>query len=789
MRLKTLESAPVLEAAAGRFKSTRFAGVDPDRYGQQAIPTELSKREISKPTRKERAAFDADKPAWIDEELAPIGILRGYSSTREVDSYGTIIPPSAWEKHITKFLEFPIYLYGHDYWSMPIGVVTRLELDDYGLWTERYIFGTQAGEEAWLLIQAGALRADSVGFILHDWKWPDEDGPIFYTETQLIEDSLVMLPANRAAKIAEIESGRSRQETVSNDVERDWADVEREIRLDAVADEELREKYRDHEIKIRSLSTVPAGWPADRARQARTNTQRRSVTMSADKLTLERVNEEIDEALAPLKSDLEGATAKAGDLKKEIEKLARAQAETKDSLADQARQTAADIQEKLDKIIPDFIRITDELAEKIAKIERQSVPGGDLKKSPFSTRQLAYMPIDRVRAAHDKALTGQVEHFQKKTDELVMLDLLLEGVSEKFKGSYHREDRDARIRGLKMFDEWDNLRRAMDSTTAGAGDEWVPEEMSPRIEMLIRQRLRISGQFRVIPMPSNPYTAPVLATETEAKLLPETTNAVDPGDTTNEETPTTAKVSWSAKKARGRIQISEEFDEDAVRPVLGLMEELVVRSIARARDNAGLNGDDSGTHMDSDVTASTEFRKAFKGLRKLTLAAAKKDFTDSAYGTSTTQILNALRDARASMGKYGEWSDDLAVFSSLKVILSKMLAVDQVQTLEKLGPQAVIRTGQLAALDGMAVIPSEFSRDDLNASGVYDGVTTNTSIATIANTMSWVWGERGPVQVGSEFYLLHQVFQIVAWHRFDFEPLYNAATEKMTAQVVNITFA
>lgn len=769
--IKIVESAPILTAAVGREQARRFSGVkgnDQVRYVQRAISADKARRELVSPTRRELSTFEQIKPSWVDDSVQPIGILRGYSSTREIDSYNEVVVPSGWGKHLPKFLEFPVYLYGHDYWSMPIGLVNRLEIDEYGLWTERFIFGTQAGQEAWLLARAGVLRADSVGYILHDWTPGHGDAPDYHTEQELLEISLVMIPSNRASTADELEPGPGAKAT-------GWDEL--------LASEEIPAEAKN--LKVKHLTPVPESWRKTSAEPPRAPNVRRISAMDPE--VIKAVQKEIDEALAPFKKETEGSSAQVKQLSEQIDKLAKAQGEAREALADKVKQSVNDIQTKLDKIVPDFTKLTDELSDKITAVERKMIPQGSLRRSPFTTKQLAYTPMARVTAAHDKGLADNVEHFQQKTDHLVFLDMLMEGHSEKFGGDYHTQPREKRIKGLRFFDEWDSLRKAMDTSTAGEGAEWIPEDVSPRIEELIRQRLRISSQFRVIQMPSNPYTAPVLTSDTEAKLIGETTTVVSPADTTNEETPGTSKVTWTAKKARGRIQISEEFNEDSVRPMVPLMEEVVVRSIARARDNAALNGDTTATHQDSDVTAATEFRKAFKGLRKHTLAAAKKDYTD--YTSGTTQILLALRDARASMGKYGEWSDDLALFSSLKVILSLMLAIDQVQTLEKLGPQAVIKTGQLAMVDGMAVIPTEFSRDDLNATGVYDNTTKTKAILTIANTQAYVWGEKGSVRIGSEFYLMHQVFQIVAWHRFDFEPLYDATAEPMTSQVVNIGFA
>jgi len=62
----------------------------------------------------------------------------------------------------------------------------------------------------------------------------------------------------------------------------------------------------------------------------------------------------------------------------------------------------------------------------------------------------------------------------------------------------------------------------------------------------------------------------------------------------------------------------------------------------------------------------------------------------------------------------------------------QMLGITEVITMDKFGSKATILNGQLAQFDGSPVMVSEFMRQDLNTSGVYDGTTeTDTEILLV----------------------------------------------------------
>ena len=125
---------------------------------------------------------------------------------------------------------------------------------------------------------------------------------------------------------------------------------------------------------------------------------------------------------------------------------------------------------------------------------------------------------------------------------------------------------------------------------------------------------------------------------------------------------------------------------------------------------------------------------------------------------------------RKQMGKYGTSPKELAWVVGPSVY-AQMLNIDEVATLEKFGPQATILSGALAVFRGIPIIVSEFVRENLNASGVYDGTTTNRTVCHLANIRRFYLGLRRPirVKVQQDARAEYDRWQLVSYQRLDFK--------------------
>ena len=121
-------------------------------------------------------------------------------STPEVDRYGTIIVPSGID--YTAYLSNPIVLAQHDSDEWPIGRCLGFAMNGENLEATIQIECiTEEGKKLTKLINAGYVKAVSVGIIPTEYEEQTIDGQkvTVYTKSELVEFSVVSVPANRQA--------------------------------------------------------------------------------------------------------------------------------------------------------------------------------------------------------------------------------------------------------------------------------------------------------------------------------------------------------------------------------------------------------------------------------------------------------------------------------------------------------------------------------------------------------------------------------------------------------------
>jgi HK97 family phage major capsid protein len=336
-------------------------------------------------------------------------------------------------------------------------------------------------------------------------------------------------------------------------------------------------------------------------------------------------------------------------------------------------------------------------------------------------------------------------------------------------------------RSLKMWGDFareaSELRKAMDTATSGEGLEWIPTGFSADLIQKVKLGLKVAALHGRFAMPTNPFKLPIDGADAVAYLTAESTS--DTATKITASTPGSSNVTFDAVKLACRVLVSAELDEDSVVAILPLLRDKIVRALAEAQENATINGDTTATHMDGDVASASDVRKSWKGYRKLALAGAKVD-------CSTFNIAN-LRAIRAAMGKYGVNPNDLAWIAGVSVF-NKMLSLGEVMTVDKYGRRATVLTGELAKLDGIPVIVSEFIRENLNASGVYDGVTTDNTVLPLVYRPAFLYGDRRSItlRVSHELYMETDQDVAIATQRLDFRPVQDATVEKIVGLGYNI---
>lgn len=367
-----------------------------------------------------------------------------------------------------------------------------------------------------------------------------------------------------------------------------------------------------------------------------------------------------------------------------------------------------------------------------------------------------------------------VRAFQNTVADMALFGLLVDKDARSSRQGFEV------ARSHRLFrDRYQSVLRAMDVDTSGEGGTWVPTGIGADLHEKVRASGKIAPLFARVDIPTNPWKWPIEGTDATAYRVGEPTGDTESKPTAS--TPGTVAATFDAEIFGARALISRSLEADSAVAILPYVRQKLVQAFVDAEEKAILDGDSDGTHQDSDIGASTTAAvTAWDGLRKRALA-------ETTQATTTTSVAN-LAAIRKKMGKWGVNPADLAFIigvSSYGVLLSD----SNVLTVDKMGPQATILNGQVASLFGVPIIVSEWVREDLNASGVYDGITTTKTYALCVNRMEWAMGQRMALDVEVDDSIYRETYQrvLVSFMREDFQSIASVSTDDNTSIGYNIT--
>ena len=385
----------------------------------------------------------------------------------------------------------------------------------------------------------------------------------------------------------------------------------------------------------------------------------------------------------------------------------------------------------------------------------KNAPKGRLTEIPIDTKTA---DLDTIHKSYSK--DPVIREFQKRADDVYIVSKIL-GVDPRQTKLYK-----------ELMEPVSELRKAMNTATSGSGAEWIPTGFSAELISAVALELKVAALHPRISMPTDPFKQPALTGFSTARLGSENATSI------TESSVTTGNITLDAKKLITYIPLSYELEEDSIVAILPVLKDDIVKSLARGQETATINGDTSSSHMDSDVTAPDDVRRAWNGYRKLAITTAKVD------AGNTTITSSMLRTLRKKMGKYGVDPNSLAWVVSISAY-NQMLSLPEVITVDNYGPNAVILSGELARFDGIPVIVSEYVREDLNATGVYDGSITNRTEVFLVRKDAFLYGDRREVLVETDRNIKSQTIDLVASQRVAFSNRY-VATDPIVAILYNI---
>ena len=583
--------------------------------------------------------------------------IKGSASTNGLDRAGDIIESDAWTKGgLENFKNNPIILFNHDY-NKPIGRATGLEVNDKGLDISAKI--SKAAGDVKDLIKDGVLGAFSVGFRVKDADYMTETDGYKIKDAELFEVSVVSVPCNQGATFSlakSFDNMEDYEEFKKNFVKANSMDSADAVEIEQPSEEKssILEKNMSEDNK-----TTPEGFDLEAfAKQVAEDT--------AAKIAMQQAEQKAKEAAEAEEKSVEEAEVKAAEEAKQEE-----QKTVVTSVMTGAEKLISDVEDRVLNKHEDLETVIksleSELKDRSAEIEamRES-------KRVFSDRGNSDWKKAFEADIMDAKMLGLATGKGFETD-------LAKGVMEKV--------------------------NAMSGVAVSSAD--FEQVVSTNIERDIQNELVLAPLFREIPMTSATQIIPILPDSGYAEFTANQAasgssphgNLAQRGDAYN---PGSAGVidmterTLSTKKLISTSFIGNETEEDAILPILPLIRESMVRSHARAIENAILVGDDADGAFGTSGAS-------FEGLCHL---AANDSNTTQPSGTfAATDAVTAadLLSLRKAMGKYGVNPSEVVYIVSQDVYYD-LLNDAEFQDVNLVGDMATKLSGEIGQVFGSRVL-------------------------------------------------------------------------------------
>ena len=654
--------------------------------------------------------------------------ITGMASTNGTDRVGDIIETEAWTKGgLQNYLNNPVILFNHDY-NQPIGRAVSLGTNDNGLQLKAKI--AKSAGHVGELIKEGVLGAFSVGFRVKDAEYMVETDGYKIKDAELLEVSVVTVPANQAAtfSLAKSFDSESEYEEFKKSFKPDDSNEKHVISVQETEDKVTVEfeKHSEEESMPKDLSQVEA--------QEKTMSD-----IDVDAIVAAAV-EKTAAAMA-----MKEAERKAEEQKQlEAEQKAAEEAEAQKA-SEEARIITA-VQSGTEKLLAD---VEAKLAEKDADHEKVL---GELQNELKEKSEEIQKINESKRVFADRG--------QKAVSEAEMVDAYILGAvtNKGVQGTKYGRD---------IFEKAVNTDAGV--TVPSQSIEAFETIVSTAIERDVELELVLDPMFRKIAMTASTMAIPTMPDAGYAEWSENDATGGASGSEfagnleskANEGSPYTGgpigmgSTILTVDRLISRSYLANEVEEDAILPILPLIRESMVRSHARAIEHSLLLGGASSALGNVNVGGQD-------GLVEMASDASK--VLDLGSAGQATATADALLNMRQSMAKYGRRPGDVMYIVSLDAYYD-LLDDPDFQTINEVGDQRATRiTGEIANVYGSPVVVCDEFKS---------GKTQGAAWAVAVNPRNFVVPTLRGVTVESDYEVAKQHRVLVATQRRGFKNLFN----------------
>jgi len=142
-----------------------------------------------------------------DEDDLYFGTLTIDICTTHKDRVGDVLTKSFIEDATTSLKSNSAFFLNHKTSEHPIGLVKSTETVDYGdgdFGTRLHVGISKTAPIVWQLINEKIYNRGSIGFYIEDWEYDEKTDTFFIIKGEVVEGSLVGIPANDMARTVEI---------------------------------------------------------------------------------------------------------------------------------------------------------------------------------------------------------------------------------------------------------------------------------------------------------------------------------------------------------------------------------------------------------------------------------------------------------------------------------------------------------------------------------------------------------------------------------------------------------
>lgn len=568
--------------------------------------------------------------------------IEGYANTIDKDRYGDVVLPSAFK--MDNYNKNPIILLQHDQ-NQPIGTMVSYEVTDQGLKIKVEI--SNAAEDLYrvkTLINDGVLRAFSIGFRMLKGKYIPEDDIYVIQELELLEVSIVSVPANQDSVFTVSKSFNTIKEaaileakalittTDSNSEETEVETETVEIVDESTTVTTTETVSTEKEVTVETVvddgeSDTPVTDPANTMAAGKTvsETEQKNTNNKEDFIMDETIEKAIADAVEKARLDAEkkiAADAKASEV------------ETKAKEAEEARIATA--------------------VEKALEVEREKAAGIP------TGRDGVEMPTMTLSLEQER-------EYVKQVDDLYLLSILL----------------DKPMTSLEAFKALPEVVTKAVVNTGGTA--LAPVGFDKRLMEDMRQILKIEPLFASFNMPLADYRLPFNAAGVSAEWQVA-------GGTPADQSVTFDSVLFTAKKLMSVVGFNYEDEDDSVVAMLPTIRQELAYGMAQL--------------LETTLVAGAGIANDFRGLTDYATGAGVSHNYDITGGVAVAFTPAHVAAARAMMGRYGVDPSKVVLLINLQDYFD-LVGDTLVTTIQNFGPQATVLKGQLATIWGIPIIPTE----------------------------------------------------------------------------------